>query len=210
MFIGILSLAALLVSPLLGQKEADAFEKGANGCGRCASTSSSDSSSECGLEHIRIVPDGGFYPFSFQVPYEPIAQDFYFKSDKLTILTVLDCFCQGDAFHFYDNGMLIGMTNDFCQILTTPPPDPFTCDAYGPVLSTPHECFNSENYCRGSAFLLPGFHNISLQTISSPFTGGTAFLRVDAACQTADNELVACCTLPGGQMYTGMAPGFIL
>jgi hypothetical protein len=216
----LLSAALLLVSCVFGAPEEVAQEKAANGCGRCprkeSSSSSSSHISECGLDHIKIVPDGGFYPFSFQVPYEPIQQDFYFKSDKLTILTVVDCFCQGDAFQFYDNGSLIGITDSQCppfDPVTYPPPPPDTpptCNPYGPVKSTPYECYESVLYCKGGAFLLPGFHNISLQTILSPMSGGTAFLRVDTACQTANNELVPCCMLPGGQMYTGLAAGFAM
>lgn len=192
----------------LAQNGADAFtEKAANGGakkgGRCRARSAS-SHNHCGLENIKIVPDAGFYPFSFQVPYDPIHQAFYFKSDKLTMVTVVDCFCEGDSFQFYDNGALIGVTSTNC------PADTFNPDqeCNNPLMD-PYECTQSTDHCIGGAYLLPGFHNITLQTIHSPFSGGTAFIRVDTACQTYQG-LVPCCQLPGGNCYNGLGPGFVM
>lgn len=183
---------------------AEQVEKAADGCGRRRHHSSSSSSNDCGLENIKIVPDGGFYPFSFQVPYDPIHQAFYFKSDKLTMVTVVDCFCEGDFFQFYDNGSLIGVTSTNCDYEDYNPDQ--TCDH--PIMD-PFQCTRSDNHCMGGAYLLPGFHNITLQTVFSPFSGGTAFIRVDTACQTY-NGLVPCCSLPGGNCYNGLGEGFVM
>jgi len=184
-------------------------EKAANGKGGCcgrrqSSSSSSSSDSDCGLENIKIVPDGGFYPFSFQVPYDPIHQAFYFKSDKLTMVTVVDCFCEGDFFQFYDNGSLIGVTEVNCDFQTYDPDQ----SCLFPMMD-PFQCTKSQNHCMGGAYLLPGFHNITLQTVYSPFSGGSAFIRVDTACQTY-NGLVPCCALPGGNCYNGLAHGYVM
>lgn len=184
---------------------AEQVEKAADGHRRrCKSSSSSSSSNDCGLENIKIVPDGGFYPFSFQVPYDPIHQAFYFKSDKLTMVTVVDCFCEGDFFQFYDNGSLIGVTSTNCDYEDYNPDQ--TCDH--PIMD-PFQCTRSDDHCMGGAYLLPGFHNITLQTVFSPFSGGTAFIRVDTACQTY-NGLVPCCSLPGGNCYNGLGEGFVM
>lgn len=211
-FLATLALAAVALisaqetSPALNGPQAD-FEKAANGKGRCCGrqeSSSSSSSQECGLENIKIVPDGGFYPFSFQVPYDPVMQAFYFKSDKLTMVTVVDCFCEGDFFQFYDNGSLIGVTETNCPFEFYNPDQ--TCNY--PIMD-PFKCTQSPNHCMGGAYLLPGFHNITLQTVFSPFSGGTAFIRVDTACQTYQG-LVPCCSLPGGNCYNGLGPGFVM
>lgn len=82
------------------------------------------------------------------------------------ILQVVDLFCKGDAYIVADNGNIIGQTS----------------------LSLPIDCTNSTEdpnaallgggWATVGVYLGPGSHNITIQMTRSPWTAGTAAIRL--------------------------------
>jgi pimeloyl-ACP methyl ester carboxylesterase len=91
---------------------------------------------------------------------------FTFTAQKTTLLNVTDDFCPGDQFRVYDFGTPIGDT--------PPVAISYTCAVLGPAAASANPAYSHRTFVLG-----PGGHSITLQTITNPFGGGRAYLRVD-------------------------------
>lgn len=122
--------------------------------------------------NVKLVPDIGYYAINFKPASIPVSTAFYFHSDRPTLLTVLDCFCAGDSFVVFDNSVYLAQTSG-------PDTGDNTCAyfSYQPVY-----CMLSGEFDQAVVPLLPGYHNITIVPIVTPYGEGTAFLRLDFAC----------------------------
>lgn len=165
----------------------------------------------CENTHVRIEVGKGYYPFLFGNAGTNVHFDFHYYSAYPTILSVFDCFCPGDFFQYYDNNIYVGDTSNgvsycqaFAECFNCEDPDAVPecndCD----IETNPTVCYDHSiggdsceyTFCGSTAILLPGYHNISLQTLTSCFSAGTAFIRVDKACVTPDGDwFERCCDL---------------
>lgn len=136
----------------------------------------------------RVIVDAGYYSFNFGASFVTVRESFTFHSKRLTTLTVFDCYCNGDQFQVYDTNL---------EIITTSVPTSIdnSCQGYS---DDPYWCqiFGGDQWSNGNAQLNPGFHNITILPLSSPYGKGTGFLRVDTLCQNG-SYLQSCCTLYG-------------
>lgn len=141
-----------------------------------------------------LMPDAGWYTVTFGGQYTYADQIFAVYNKQTAIIEMTACFCPGDQFQVFDNGVPITLTDAHCTpssltnvVCTTPEQDPNVCADSNP------------DFCAGAAILEPGFHNITVGVLASPWGAGAAFIRVDTACKDAnpdfyDLPLVRCCT----------------
>jgi len=84
------------------------------------------------------------------------------------VMNITDLWCSGDQFSIYDNGVFLGNTSSAvyneCQSNST----------------HPDYTQQSANWSHGSYDLLPGWHNISIIPIVSPYREGVGAIRVDS------------------------------
>lgn len=172
-------------------KELKGFEHGRH---RSRSRSRSQSHHEHHHHHkrevVHIKPNKGFYPFRFGNSGTPVDTVFKYHTKKVTYVTVSDCYCSGDSFQFFDEGRYLGTTAYGCganSTCTLPP----TCRN---DTSNPKRCLLDGNHCFGIAAVMPGHHSIEIETLQSCMSGGTAFIRVDSACQV-NGSYYPCCLL---------------
>lgn len=82
-------------------------------------------------------------------------------------LNITDIYCSGDRFAIFDNGVFLGNT-------TKPVFDDCASNSTNPNFTE-----QSPLWSHGSFDLLPGWHNISIVVIRSPYDGGYGSIRVD-------------------------------
>jgi len=90
-----------------------------------------------------------------------------FTSGGSVNFTVTDAFSKGDSFSVFDFGVLVGST-------------PFVPSGGG-ATDDPAVAVLDPTYSHGSFLLSPGSHSITIRADNSPFGGGAAYFRADAA-----------------------------
>lgn len=117
-------------------------------------------------ELVNLDVGAGWYPFTFTNVGSRGSCSFAFTTTVLTILKVTDAFCPGDAFAIYDNKVLLGVTPNVANYCANKTPEPSLA-------------FSSVGWSNGHWYLPPGAHLIEIVMTSSPWTAGSAYLRVD-------------------------------
>jgi len=125
------------------------------------------------IDQVKIRPDTKYEHFYFGDIGSWALQSFYYTSYKYTIVTFTDCFCSGDDFHIYiDEVFYTG--SEFGADLSDG-----VCAGYA---DTVQECLNNPYMAKPGIDSLdpidPGFHNITILTVSSPSGFGKAFVAV--------------------------------
>ena len=148
--------------------------------------SKSSTEREFHLKKVHILLDVGWYQFAFGNAATFAFQSFHFRSDDFTAVTVTDAYCEGDAFLIYDQSIPLVPTYWNCPYIITP-----ICqfNVPNPTLAV----FDGE-HCLGGSNLNPGHHNITIEVLNSPYTGGAGFVRVDTVC-IYRGLLIFCCFL---------------
>lgn len=134
---------------------------------------------------IDIDVDGATKAFHFTTSYGWAYESFRFTSAMSTFLFVWDCFCAGDAFRIYDNGVAILDVN----------PDPNDFDDCNIRIDYPLFCFEAalfgqQLFAGNSTILPPGEHNLTIAILESPFSSGSAFLTIKS--MAIYGEIPAC------------------
>lgn len=138
------------------------------------------------LKQVEIKNDVGFYQFAFGNSVTFAFASFHYYSDNYTQVQIIDGYCPGDSFAAYDNDIPYFSTPN-CG----PPVPTGTCPNY---CTDPETCLtNGINSCRGTGYFAPGYHNITILLLQSPFTGGAAFIRLQTMCFMGGN-FAPCCT----------------
>ena len=132
----------------------------------------------------QLSVDGGWYRFRFNHVNQSANTKFHFTTHDLTIITITDCFCEGDGFTVYDNRLEILDAHSNCGVKNTT-----ECRYFQ---RNPEYCLKSHHFCSRSGFLLPGFHDLVVRTMNSPYLAGTAFIKLERVC-TLIGSLVPCC-----------------
>ncbi len=138
-----------------------------------------------GFQDVVAHADNGFYAFSFGGPKSYSYQSFFVKLHKTAFLSITDCYCPGDTFQVFDNGVPLLVTMN-------PEDGPYACEIPY-YLTDAWSCFVGAYHSKGSAILNPGYHNITIATINSHLGGGTGFLRIDTSCTPTNEQPVPCC-----------------
>lgn len=125
---------------------------------------------------VPMMADSGWYTVTYGSQYTYADQIFVLNTRKTAIIKLTACFCPGNVFQVFDNGMPIILT-DHCDWPVVPPAD---CSARE---TDPQICSESNLFCDGAAILEPGYHNISIGVLNSPWGAGAAYIRVDTAAQ---------------------------
>ena len=125
---------------------------------------------------VPIVVDAGWTatpavpPAFFWGAGQPVPADssFSYTSGVATVVKVTDDFCRGDVFKVYDFGVLLGET-------------PFVavggCTEVGPEAAS-----NDPEFSSGTFGPLPaGNHEIRIDIVINPFSGGRGYIRVDSS-----------------------------
>lgn len=134
------------------------------------------------FKNVKLRPEVGYYAFNYEGAGIQVKDAFYFHSDRPTVLTVLDCFCTGDVFNVYDNGIFLGTTvgaqdqDTTCFYFSS---DPNYCLFVHNIVTSPP----AAQWSQFGAALNPGTHNITIVPRRSPYGKGTAFLRLDYWCE---------------------------
>jgi hypothetical protein len=176
------------------------------GC-RCSSSSSSSCfqpppnpcHGEC--NRINVIPDAGFYSFSYAGSNTFSPRSFYICTDKTLFLSVTNCFLQGDYFEVFDNGQPILITDEGNNFPGFP-----SGNVTEPV-NDPSTCLASLDFNHGWAVLNPGTHLLTVLVGASWYSGGAGFLRVDTACLIA-GQMQPCCM--GDGQNGASCPQFIV
>lgn len=132
-----------------------------------------DSTFYVNYQTAKAHADMGFYAFSYGAPRTMAYQSYLLKLRKTAQLTVTDCYCPGDKFQIFDNGVPI-LTTDQC-----PPTVPTDCSGLD---TNAWSCMTNANFCHGQVLLNAGYHNLTFAVISSPSGGGAGFFRIDTLC----------------------------
>lgn len=157
------------------------------------------------FKNVKIIPDLGFYAFNYKNAGIAVGNSFYYHSDRPTVVTLLDCFCSGDSFQLFDNGVLLGCTegsdvgDDTCPHFSS---DPNVC-----LFSYENNNKNSNYWGLFGTVLNSGTHNLTIIPVATPYGKGTGFLRVDYSCppetggrkdnrDTTDSIFFPGCTFP--------------
>lgn len=142
-----------------------------------------------------LMPDAGWYTVTYGGQYTYADQIFAVYNKQTAIIELTACFCPGDQFQVFDNGVPITLTDAHCDANSLTVHD---CSSVRE--EDPNVCAdNNVSFCAGAAILEPGFHNVTVGVLASPWGAGAAFIRVDTACKDAapdfyDLPLVRCCT----------------
>lgn len=141
--------------------------------------------------HIR--PNSGNYAFDYGKSMTVFTSFFYFSKIP-TALTLFDCYCSGDQFEIFDNGILLGATNVLPDTGST------ACLYYS---DDPQICWSSPGACNQWSFLKyplpPGNHNLTISVIANPYGKGTGYLRIDDWCSSD-----LCCKIYFNQCPNGL------
>lgn len=141
------------------------------------------------FKNVKISPDAGFYAFNYRNAGIVVGDSFYFHADRPTVVTLLDCFCSGDSFQLFDNGVLLGETrgldveDNSCPHFSA---DPNVC-----LFSYSNPGDPSSNYWGLYATILnSGTHNLTIIPTVTPYGKGTGFIRIDYSCppQASDKD----------------------
>lgn len=127
---------------------------------------------------VPMMADAGWYTVTYGAQYTYADQIFVLNNKKTAILQMTSCFCPGNVFQVFDNGTPITLT-DNCDWPV--PTDPTCTDLERET--DPFVCSQSSSFCMGVALLEPGYHNISVGVLESPWGAGAAYIRVDTAAQ---------------------------
>lgn len=149
--------------------------------GYCESESSTTLMSIDGVL-VPLMADAGWYTVTYGSQYTYADQIFVLQNKKTSILQLTGCFCSGNQFQVFDNGVPVTLT-DNCDLTTLDNPN---CDERTTV---PEDCATNAIFCNGVALLEPGWHNISVGVLLSPWGAGAAYIRVDTAAQGATSYL---------------------
>lgn len=146
--------------------------------------SDANSESEEGLPHgaYPLMADVGFRPFSFGQGNQGLYADqsFFFSFPFETRLLVTDCFCGGDRFILHDYSTLSGEypVTEGCELANV------TCNFFS---EDPQVCAFSEGWCASRWIRLArGYHNLTIEILTSPFLSGTGYLILQSL--TPDGE----------------------
>ena len=139
---------------------------------------------------INLLSDVGFYSFTFGGGNGGAfaSQSFYFNLNSFSYLTITDCYCTGDRFFVYIDGI-----PTFSALAGCDSPDPL-CTVYS---EDPEECaFGADSrWCSGSNLMTySGLVNVTIQVATSPFGSGMGFLLLQQACPQPSGW-VPCCSL---------------
>lgn len=147
----------------------------------------------------RIIVDIGYYAFNFGRAPVPPKEYWLFHAKRPTVLTVFDCFCTGDGFDVFDNGLELGRTSSTNNIEGDD-----SCSSYS---DNPYWCqvLGEGTWSIGSWNLNPGNHNITIVPLYSPYGKGTGFLRVDTACYDGVRDGYVSCCEQNGNCKLGIA-----
>lgn len=139
---------------------------------------SSDSTTLISIDGVLVpmMADAGWYTVTYGAQYTYADQIFVLNNKKTAILQMTGCYCPGNVFQVFDNGTPITLTDD----CTFPQPTEPTCENREP---DPFTCSQSTDFCHGAALLEPGYHNISIGILASPWGAGASYIRVDTAAQ---------------------------
>lgn len=153
-----------------------------------SSSSSSDDAPK--YESVQLIPDVGYYTFTFGEGNSGnyAYQSFFFSLPTSAQVLVTDCFCGGDRFIVHD--VVTGATINALQSCDTAN---LSCNFYS---QTPYECMTATTgWCKTAwTTLTAGFHNLTIEIVTAPFLSGTGFIILQSMC-TASNVLVPCCSL---------------
>ena len=119
-----------------------------------------------------------FYRFEFGRAGTWARQYYLLWVSRPVEIQVWDCYCGGDAFSLYDNGVLWGTTNWYCG------------DSNGKCNNfniDPLVCLSERGWCKfvpgtycpdfdNTLVLSAGFHNLTLLTAKSFFNGGIGYI----------------------------------
>lgn len=110
--------------------------------------------------------NGGWmnFPFGDVGSITPIMFNLYCHG----VMNITDLYCSGDRFAIYDNGVLLGDTSH---------PVFNGCASNS---SHPGYTQMQGNWSHGSFHLLPGWHNVSIVIMKSPYGHGIGSIRVDS------------------------------
>lgn len=153
-------------------------------------SSSSSSDDKPKYESVQLIPDVGYFTFTFGEGNSGnyAYQSFFFSLPTPAQFQVTDCFCGGDRFIVHD--MVGGATYAAVQ-----PCDAanLSCNFYSQV---PYECMTAAaGWCKSGWVNLPaGFHNLTIEIVTAPFLSGTGFIILQSLCTVA-NTPVPCCSL---------------
>ena len=148
---------------------------------------------------IQIVEDAGFYKFDFGEGNSGnfARQSFYFSNPLFTQVRLFDCYESGDKFLLHDSlSLLTYPATAGCDSL------PFRYHSSDPV-----ECMAGMGmWCNtGWIILTPGYHNLTIEIVTSPYLGGVGFIILQQLC-IVDTNLIPCCDLNGRTCNYSMAP----
>lgn len=137
------------------------------------------------FQNVPAHADMGFYAFSFGDSKTYAYQSFALKLKKTAFISITDCFCPGDTFQLFDNGVPL--------IVTQNPqgPVPECVDPY--YMENAWNCFTGPYHSKSSSILNPGHHNITIAVINSASQGGTGFIRIDTSCTPNNEQPIPCC-----------------
>lgn len=138
------------------------------------------------LKNVHMQHDVGFYQFAFGNAETFGFARFNFELHHYSLFTLTDGFCEGDTFLIWDHGIPLFTPTSAC-----PPVSAGTCDFYQPV---PSLAIDDGQHCNGNIVLPPGAHNITIEVLNSPFTGGSAFAMLQKLCDF-QGILLPCCQL---------------
>lgn len=149
---------------------------------------------------VRI--DAGWYSFTYGGPGTSAYRSFMIRNSQVVELDLIGCFCPYNYFTVYDNGQPIFSTDVKLPEDSTfqPYPENFEEIDCTPNRTDPQSCAaDQEHFGFGTSLLLPGTHNITVVVRTTPWLGGTAFLRVDTICTSAEDAFYPkpCCLTTG-------------
>lgn len=121
---------------------------------------------------VKLRPNVGYYAFNFGRAGRPVRDAFILHAEKSVILSVIDCYCTGDAFDVFDCRRFIGRTEGRFD-------GDGNCNRFS---ENPTTCYNSDDWSILYTPLKKGKHNITIVPYDSPYKKGTGFIRADNLC----------------------------
>lgn len=116
------------------------------------------------FEYVDI--DDGWHAFYFNQIDSEAFPIFYVCNEEKALLNVTDVLCKGDQFELSVDGdtFITSITNkNDCN-------DPFCAD--------PELAFKTNGYSKVSKIIEPGFHELKIRSIKSPFGSGVGFIQI--------------------------------
>lgn len=142
--------------------------------------------SKTSFQNVPAHADLGFYAFSFGGSKQYSYQSFTIKLKNTAFLSVTDCYCPGDTFQVFVDGVPL--------IVTQNPEAYANVSCIAPYyIEDAWACFTGPYHSKSSSILNPGYHNITIATINSAVGGGTGFIRIDTSCTPKNEQPIPCC-----------------